>query len=61
MAQFFVAEFSRRPENVKYTKVIFRNSLLLVTKVEKFLDLDKLRIANKLREVKKLQKEKEDK
>ena len=55
-----INEFSKRPENVKYAKVIYKNSMIQITKVDKFLDLDKLRIANKLREIKKLQKEKEE-
>jgi len=46
-------EFAKRPENVKYTKVIFKNSLIQITKVDKFLDLDKRKIADKLREIKK--------
>lgn len=54
LAQFVMNEFTKRPENVKYAKVIYKNSLIQITKVDKFLDLDKLRIANKLREIKKL-------
>lgn len=47
-----MSEFAKRPENVKYTKVIFKNSLIQITKVDKFLDLDRKKIENKLREIK---------
>lgn len=28
LSQFVMSEFAKRPENVKYTKVIFKNSLI---------------------------------
>ncbi|CAD8056666.1 unnamed protein product [Paramecium sonneborni] len=57
--QFIMKEFTKRPENVKYTKVIFKNSLIQITKVDKFLDLDKRKISDKLREIKKEQEKKQ--
>ena len=45
-------EFTIRPENTKYTKVIFKNSLVQISKLDKFLDLDKKKIADKLLEIK---------
>jgi hypothetical protein len=38
---------------MKFTKVIYKNALLQVTKVEGHLELDPLKISNKLRERKK--------
>ncbi|CAK58383.1 unnamed protein product (macronuclear) [Paramecium tetraurelia] len=59
LTQFIMKEFAKRPENVKYTKVIFKNSLIQITKVDKFLDLDKRKIAEKLRDIKKEQDKKQ--
>ena len=47
-----MGEFAKRPENVKYTKYTFKSSLLGITKVDRFLDLDRINIANKLRDLK---------
>ncbi|KAM3135380.1 hypothetical protein pb186bvf_012538 [Paramecium bursaria] len=59
IAKFMMGEFAKRPENVKYTKYTFKSSLLGITKVDRFLDLDRINIANKLRDLKSKQQLKE--
>jgi hypothetical protein len=57
-----LGEFTKRPENIKYTKVIYKSTILAITKVDKYLDLDRIKISDKLREIKKRNvKEREEK
>jgi len=43
LSQYILEEFTRRSENVKYTKFIFKNVLLSILKIEGHLDLDPIK------------------